>query len=196
MSVAGAKRQPEPAPESDERLVAECRKGDAQAWAALVDKYKNLVFSIPIKLGLYEEANDIFQAVWLDLLSDLPKLREARALPKWLMQTCYHKCLHHRRAAEKQVQLEDEHAEQACFHPDSPLPEELLAQLEREQAVREAITCLSPRCQQMVQMLFFEVPARPYQEIAAELGLASGSIGFIRGRCLAKLKKELEKRGL
>ena len=33
-------------------------------------------------------------------------------------------------------------------------------------------------------MLFFETPARPYQEVARRLGLAAGSIGFIRGRCL------------
>ena len=44
-------------------------------------------------------------------------------------------------------------------------------------------------------MLFFETPARPYDEIAKELGLATGSIGFIRGRCLAQLRKQLEKKG-
>jgi DNA-directed RNA polymerase specialized sigma24 family protein len=44
-------------------------------------------------------------------------------------------------------------------------------------------------------MLFFESPARPYQEIAGHLGLAAGSIGFIRGRCLTRLRRELEKKG-
>jgi len=47
----------------------------------------------------------------------------------------------------------------------------------------------------MIRMLFFESQARPYQEIANELGIATGSIGFIRGRCLEKLKKQLEKMG-
>jgi DNA-directed RNA polymerase specialized sigma24 family protein len=51
------------------------------------------------------------------------------------------------------------------------------------------------RCERMIQMLFFETPSRPYEEVAQELGLAIGSIGFIRGRCLAQLKKRLEKRG-
>jgi DNA-directed RNA polymerase specialized sigma24 family protein len=61
--------------------------------------------------------------------------------------------------------------------------------------VRDAISQLNPRCEQMVQMLFFENPPRPYQEVAAELDIATGSIGFIRGRCLQKLKKYLEKMG-
>ena len=83
---------------SSERLVSECCKGNQAAWSALIDKYKNLIFSIPIKFGLSrDDAADICQAVCVDLLSDLPRLREPRALPKWLMQASYHKCLRFRR---------------------------------------------------------------------------------------------------
>jgi RNA polymerase sigma factor (sigma-70 family) len=185
-----------PASSSDERLVALCLKGDEQAWADLIDKYKNLIYSIPIKLGMYEDASDIFQSVCVDLLSDLSKLREPKALPKWLMQVCYHKCLEHRGRAKKQVQLEDEDAESLPADPSSStLPEEMLAQLQHEQMVRDAVSGLSQRCERMVRMLFFETPPRPYQDVAKELGIATGSIGFIRGRCLTRLKKHLEDMG-
>ena len=181
---------------SDDRLVAACRKGDQQAWSALIDKYKNLIFSIPIKLGLYDDAADIFQAVCLDLLTDLPRLREPRALPKWLMQTCYHKCLQVRRRTERHVQLiEEENKEQVDTSGSSTPPGEMLLQLEKEQAVRNALSELSPRCERMVRMLFFETPPRPYEEVAKELGIPTGSIGFIRGRCLVKLKQQLENMG-
>jgi RNA polymerase sigma factor (sigma-70 family) len=179
---------------SDERLVSECLKGNEQAWSALIDKYKNLIYSIPIKLGLYEEAPEIFQAVCVDLLVDLRKLREPRALPKWLMQVCYHKCLQHRRKTENQVPLAD-NEDLPLSNEQSPLPEDLLGQLQHEQMVRDAVAELSPRCRRLVRMLFFENPPRPYQEIAKELDLATGSIGFIRGRCLGKLKQQLEKMG-
>jgi RNA polymerase sigma factor (sigma-70 family) len=180
----------------DDRLVAECLLGDQQAWAALIDKYKNLIFSIPIKLGLYDDAADIFQAVCLDLLTDLPRLREPRALPKWLMQTCYHKCLQSRRRTEKHVPFaEEDDKTLADIGSQSSLPDDMLVQLEKEQMVRDAISELSPRCEQMIRMLFFETPARPYEEVAKELGLATGSIGFIRGRCLGKLKQQLENKG-
>lgn len=177
----------------DDRLVAECLKGDQQAWSALVDKYKNLIFSIPVKLGLYDDAADIFQAVCLDLLTDLGRLREPRALPKWLMQTCYHKCLQARRRTERHVPLTEEDEQTSADNgSQSTLPDELLVQLEKEQMVRDAMAELSPRCEQMIRMLFFETPARPYEEVAKELGLATGSIGFIRSRCLGKLKQQLE----
>jgi DNA-directed RNA polymerase specialized sigma24 family protein len=71
----------------------------------------------------------------------------------------------------------------------------MLVQLEDEQALRDAITEMPARCERMIHMLFFESPVRPYAEIASELGLATGSIGFIRGRCLARLRKHLEMKG-
>ncbi len=178
---------------SDERLVAACCKGDQQAWTALLEKYKNLIYSVPIKLGMYDEAADIFQSVCLDLLHHLKELREPKALPKWLMQVSYHKCLQARRRADRHVELGEEHDTAST---DEPLPEELISALQRDQAVRGAVASLSERCGRMVRMLFFEDPPRPYDEVARELGLATGSIGFIRGRCLEKLRKQLEQMGV
>lgn len=184
-----------PSSTSDEKLVKGCLKGDAEAWAALIDKYKNLIYSIPVKLNMHQDAADIFQAVCMDLLSELPRLREHRALPKWLMQTCYHKCLHHRRIAGRHVELDPEDAEKPRNDGDSALAEDMLVQLEQEQMLREVISEMPERCGRMIRMLFFETPSRPYDEVAQELGLATGSIGFIRGRCLAQMKKRLEKKG-
>ena len=193
MIVVAKLQQEKQAPWPDDRLVAECLKGNEKAWSALLDKYKNLIFSIPIKMEMYDDAADIFQAVCLDLLSDLPRLREPRALPKWLMQTCYRKCLQYQRRAERHVPLDEGQEDSSAS--SAALPDDMLAQLEREQIVRDAMTELNPRCERLVHMLFFESPPRPYQEIASQLGIATGSIGFIRGRCLWKLRKQLEKKG-
>lgn len=194
----GAKLQPERRAQwSDERLVSECLKKNEHAWSALIDKYKNLIYSIPIKLGMYDDAADIFQAVCADLLSDLPRLREPRALPKWLMQACYHKCLQYRRKSARQVSLVETMVDEELIIPDehSTLPDDVFTQVQREQMLRDAMAELNPRCERLVRMLFFETPPRPYQEIAKELDLATGSIGFIRGRCLTQLRKQLEKMG-
>jgi RNA polymerase sigma factor (sigma-70 family) len=180
---------------SDERLVRECRKGNQAAWSALIEKYKNLIFSIPIKFGLpREDAADIFQAVCVDLLSSLPQLREPKAIAKWLMQTSFHKCL---RWKKDRLNLVDdlEDLDGAKVAGDEELPEAMLDQLQREQSVREALAALPPRCGRMVSMLFFDDPPRPYQEVAKQLGIASGSIGFIRGRCLKKMRQLLEEKG-
>lgn len=178
-----------------ERLVRECCNGNQAAWTALIEKYKNLIFSVPIKFGLpREDAADIFQAVCLDLLSDLPHVREPRALPKWLMQNAYHKCL---RIRKKHFDVLDDPAdlEQQPEAQSKELPEDMLYQLQREQIVRDAIAALPARCSRLVGLLFFEDPPRPYQDVAKQLQVATGSIGFIRGRCLTLLRQRLEKGG-
>jgi len=183
---------------SDEKLIRRCLNGDQEAWSALIDKYKNLIYSIPIKLGMYQDAADIFQSVCVDLLLELPRLREHRALPKWLMQTCYHKCVCYQRAADRLVELAPEGTESHAALPGSSpddLPEHMLVQLEQEQILRDAILELPEKCERMVRLLFFEIPPRPYENIAEDLGMATGSIGAIRARCLASLRKYLKKRG-
>ena len=183
---------------SDARLISACRAGNEEAWTALLDRYQNLIFSIPIKYGFSQaDAADIFQAVCLDLLTALPDLRNPQALPKWLMQATAHKCWRVRQREERYARDSDA-ARRILDLPTPPqdLPETMLRELEREQGVREAIAGLPPRCRHMIELLFFEVPPRPYREIARALGVATGSIGLLRQRCLQRLRRALERAGL
>jgi RNA polymerase sigma factor (sigma-70 family) len=178
----------------DKRLVAECLEGNEEAWSALVDKYKNLIFSIPVKYGFSpDDSSDIFQAVCVELLSQLPNLRKPEALPKWIIQVTAHKCFHGKQQQQR-TKACDPH-DQAFERGTPALAEGILQEAEDEQNVRQALSVLPPRCQKLMQMLFFEEPARPYQEVARTLGIAPGSIGFIRQRCLERLRKQLVEAG-
>ena len=178
---------------SDARLVADCLSGDEEAWSLLIEKYKALIYSIPIKYGLpAHEAADIFQATCMELLTRLPELREPRALPKWLMQVAHHQCF---RRKQQEGRLVSRDSEELPVPETPAMAESLVQQTEEEQMLRQAITALSPQCRRMVELLFFETPARPYAEVAAELGLAPGSIGFIRQKCIQRLRRRLDELG-
>jgi RNA polymerase sigma factor (sigma-70 family) len=178
----------------DERLVQACINGDEQAWNTLIDKYKRLIYSIPVKYGMSpDDASDIFQNVCVELFTNLPKLRKIRSLPSWLITVATHKCFHTQKKGRHEVELDAmEEDATAAF---ATMPAETLQEVQQEQLVREAIRKLSPRCAEMVQLLFFEQPPIPYNELAKRLGLATGSIGFIRGRCLDRLQKILAEMG-
>jgi RNA polymerase sigma factor (sigma-70 family) len=180
---------------SDRALLQGCLKNREEDWNLLVDKYKNLIFSIPLRYGFSrEEAADIFQAVCLDLIQELPKLRDPKALPKWLMQVTAHKCFHRKRHNSRLSSQDDEEA--TIAEMSVPAEAEInLHELEEEQILREAIASLSVRCRELIHMLFYEEPKRPYQQVAATLGLATGSIGLQRQKCLDCLKKRLEDMG-
>lgn len=179
----------------DEWLVQGCMQGNQQAWEDLIDKYKRLIYSIPIKYGATpEDAADVFQAVCIEVLNSLPQLKSAQSLRSWLITVTIRQSYRWKKKQANHVELdalEPEAAEGiACTsYADT------LAQLEQEQIVREVVSQLTPRHRELVRLLFFEQPALPYAEVARRLGLATGSIGFIRGRCLEKLRKALVEHG-
>jgi RNA polymerase sigma factor (sigma-70 family) len=177
---------------SDEELVRGCLDGNSEAWSELIDKYKNLIFSVPIKYGFSrEEAADIFQDVCLGLLSQLGSIREPKALAKWLLMVTAHKCSRWRARDNRFVSMEPETFPETNFSEMPPEGIEILTRAEKEQMLRESISALPSRCRRLVQMLFFDDPPLPYRDVAQTLGIATGSIGFIRQRCLARLRKTL-----
>ena len=177
---------------SDELLIKGCLEGREEAWSGLIEKYKTLIFSVPVKVGLSrEEAGDIFQSVCAKLIRELPKLRSTRALPQWLIQVTTHESF---RAISS-------HGHSFCANTEKPIgeraadrdehPDEIIRQTEREQLLREAIANLQERCQRLIFRLFFEEPGSSYEQIAKELGLAESSLAIIRGRCLERLREQL-----
>lgn len=195
MSSAAAKpaKDKAKAQTPDSRLVEQCLKGSEEAWAELIGRYKNLIYSIPIKLGFsQDDASDIFQAVCAELISQLSELRNPKALAGWLIKVTAHRCGQWKRQASRFVDPESL-AEPAVS--EATQPDNLFAEVENEQILRTALRGLTPRCRQLVEMLFFEAKPRPYEQVARSLGIATGSIGFIRGRCLGKLRRRLEEMG-
>lgn len=183
---------------TDTRLIRACLDGDEQAWTALIRKYKDLIYSIPIKYRApSQDVADIFQAVCLQLFSELSKLRKTESLRSWLITTCIRKCYQWKQKQQRWSGEEPEEAElraaagtggRAALSPEHSIIEET----QREQIVREALHRLPDRCREMIRLLFYEEPPVPYDEVAQRLGLATGSIGFIRGRCLKRLEKALQ----
>lgn len=179
---------------NDRDLVRECLTGSQQAWAAIVEKYKGLVYSVPVRYRMApHDAADIFQEVWLDLYSELANLREPGALRGWLITVAWHKCYQWKLRRSRQEKSTGEFEGEPVA--DSPSFLDWKERLEQEQMLREAVKVLPERCRVMVEMLFFQDPPVPYADVARQLGLAEGSIGFIRGRCLKKLRVALEEMG-
>lgn len=182
-------------PRTDTELVSACVSGDEEAWGVLVDRYSRLIYSIPLRQGLSrEDAADVFQAVCLDLVAELPKLRDPQALPAWLIRATARKVGKWKKRNDRFVADDGNLAE--TTQDEEQLPDSLIEHCQRTQALRDGIEGLSERCQAMVRMLFFETPARPYKDVAQALGIATGSIGFMRMKCLDRLRSVLERVGL
>jgi RNA polymerase sigma factor (sigma-70 family) len=170
-------------------LVAQARDGEKQAWDALVERYAPLIWSICRRYRLDRaDTADVSQTVWLHLVDHMGNLRNPAALPGWLATTTRHECGRVLRAARGPLAAGyDLDAEALPDEQAATVEQELLA-AERHMALREAFGDLPAHCQRLIVLLTADPPV-PCAEISAWLGMAVGSIGPTRRRCLDKLRQ-------
>jgi len=186
--------------QSDEDLLRACRQGDAAAWETLLRRYQRLVYAVPRRAGLDEDAAaDVFQEVFTTLLENVEKIEQPSRLHAWLVTTARRKTwvvIKRSRSTQSLAGEGDEEDEAASIPDEQLLPDEVLTQLEEQHVVRAALAELDERCGRLLTMLFYSEEPPPYSEIAAALGTPEGSIGPTRARCLKKLLGVLKKSGL
>jgi RNA polymerase sigma factor (sigma-70 family) len=181
---------------TDQLLVEACVAGDQRAWAMLIGRYKNLIYSFPRRYGAgAADAADVFQLVCAELFRALPRLRSHQSLRAWIMTVASHQSYQWKRRHVQRARREGEDADSVA-EIVAIGPVETLERTERERTIREAIAQLPPRCRELVRMLFYADPPVPYDRVAGQLGLAIGSIGLTRARCLKKLEALLEGSGV
>lgn len=175
-------------PDSGGTLLQRCVAGDERAWSALVARYENLVYSEALRVGLSElDAGDVFQYVWIELHRSLPRLRSAEGLARWLVvATRRHS---YKVAAQRRRLLPDISSDMV---DPGLLPDAAVEELELRQRLERALEVLGGVCEQLLRLLFFQPRPLAYQQIARRTGLAIGSIGPIRLRCLTRLRRVLE----
>lgn len=186
-----------PADPEEELLVQECLNGDQQAWARLVKTYKGLVYAIAARFGASrDDAQDIFQGVCIEAFNSLPQLKNAGSLRSWLITLTVRQAVQWKRRRFNHVELDAMAPDQATEISIDPDMAKIVWKNQQERMVRQGVAQLPARSAELLRLLFFEQPPVPYEEVARRLGLATGSIGFIRGRALSKLRKILAEAGL
>ncbi|MDY7101595.1 MAG: sigma-70 family RNA polymerase sigma factor [Actinomycetota bacterium] len=170
-----------------ESLFAEALAGSDDAWTTLLDRHRSLIMATARRFGLTgADADDLFQTVALRLLEHRDRIRSPRALPGWVSSTAQHECLRVVRCRDREPSVE-RIGERPGAMAASPEPDERLVRDLSRRAVREALASLGARERELLILSVATDPRPSYAEIAGRLGLAVGSIGPTRGRCLAKL---------
>ena len=169
-------------------LVVRARGGDERAWAALVERYAPLIWSLCRRYRLdTTDTADVGQNVWLLLVNQLGKIRDPAALPGWLATTTRRECQRVlNKAQARQAARCELDAENIPDGQAETIEQGLLA-AERYAALCQAFTHLPPRDQQLIALLT-EDPPVPYAEISTRLGIPVGSIGPNRSQCLDELR--------
>jgi RNA polymerase sigma factor (sigma-70 family) len=170
-------------------LVARVGDGDQEAWNELVERYAPLVWSICVRYQLSrQDIDDVGQSVWLLLVEQIGKLREPAALPGWLATTTRRECLRILRAGRRYDHEGLPADDQMPPDPSATVIEQEIIVAERNAALRAAFAELPQPCRELLSMLMSD-SSPAYAEISARLGMAVGSIGPTRARCLERLRR-------
>ena len=170
-------------------LVARVGDGDQEAWDELVERYAPLVWSICVRYRLSrQDIDDVGQSVWLLLVEQIGRLREPAALPGWLATTTRHECLRVLRAERRYDHEGLPPDDQMPPDPFATMIEQEVIVAERNAALRAAFAELPQPCRRLLSLLMSDPPPA-YAEVSARLGMAIGSIGPTRARCLDRLRR-------
>lgn len=171
-------------------LVRRARCRDRDAWERLVDRYARLVWSVTRDYRVSEsDASDVAQTTWLRLLEHMDNIDPAK-VGAWLTTTARRECLRVIALRTRTLLAYDEDG-LAEVPGEEPTAYDLLLTDERAKDVRQAFRRLPDRWQQLLRLSMSSPPV-PYAEISRILDLPIGSIGPMRGRCLARLRTLME----
>jgi RNA polymerase sigma factor (sigma-70 family) len=172
-------------------LVRGAAAGDRSAWERLVDQFARLIWAITAEFRLAEsDAADVAQTTWLRLLEHIERIEYPDRVGSWLAATARNECLRSLAARKRVVLAHDDEFLTGVVASEPEVDERILAD-ERDQVVRDALSCLPKRWQRLLELLMADPPAS-YAEISDQLGVPVGSIGPTRGRCLAQLRVLLQ----
>lgn len=187
---------------SDAELVAHCRGGQEAAWRVLVARYQRLVFTVPRRAGLGDaDAADVFQATFSALFEQLDTLQQADRLHAWLVTTARRQTLQQLQRLRRHAAVPlggarrtDDGVDESPDVPDEDAlgPPERLEELQAQDRVRRALETLDGRSRELLSYLYLSDPPLAYEEVAERMGMALGSVGPTRNRCMDKLRRALE----
>lgn len=179
--------------ENDVQLLQGCRRGERAAWLQVLKQYERLVYSIPLNYGLTtDDAADIAQQTFTAFLKSLHELDDDSNLGAWLATVARRQSWRlMERSKRERVGSNEDLGEQLFRLPDSRARRHM-ERAELLQWLNQGLNALDDRCRRLLLALYLAPQQPSYAEVAEELGLAEGSIGPTRARCLERLKAILE----
>lgn len=163
-------------------LLAAGLDGDQDAWGALVDRLQGAVWGATSRLGLsQDQADDVFQTVWLRLLDRHETIQDPERLAGWLQTTARNEGL-----ALIRRESRDEPSEMLDLREGTVEgPEADATRRATSELMMVGFRRLDDECQRILWLLASKVS---YKEIARHSDIAVGSIGPKRDRCLKVLR--------
>lgn len=184
----------------DASLVDRCRKGDMQAFGALVAKYQDRVLSVIYRMcGRWADAEELGQETFLKALERIGQFRGSSGFYTWLFRIAVNLTISHRRRAsrisfrsltgpEEFDGMQAEALTSGLAQRREPNPTTVAQSAESSRRIGEALEQLDDEFRLVVVLR--DVEDMDYAQIARVLDMPVGTVKsrLHRARCMLKDK--------
>ena len=177
--------------EDDNYYVAQVLAGQTQAYAELVDRHKDMVYTIAIGLlHVREEAEEVSQDAFLKAYQALTKFRKQAKFSTWIYRIVYNECISRLRKKKlNQISLD----ENKINFSDSLITDENSAnEDEKHRMLREVLMDLPKEDKTIILLYYFE--SLSIEEISVITSLSKSNIKIRLFRIRNKMHERLSKR--
>jgi len=181
----------EEAPVSAEQLARECQAGCREAYAALVERYQDRLFSFLLQLtGKHHDAEDLAQEAFLRAYQNIHRFNPNRSFTTWLFTIAKRAAASHLRSQRRSEDV----AEQTDAVASGADPAETASQEDEAASVWALARRLKPKYSQVLWLRYAE--GFSVAETARIMGLTQLHVKVLLHRARSQLARRLQPRPL
>ncbi len=177
---------------NDNELISKVLSGDQRAYASLVNRYQNYVFTLALRFTKNrEDAEEVSQDIFVKAYRALADFRGASKFSTWLYTIVNTTCITFLRKKRLEVHsLDNENVFEVADNQDSGMRANLVEQKSRVGMVNNAIKMLNPDDAQVITL--FYKGEQTLDEIAQILGIEANTAKVRLHRARTRLKEKME----
>ncbi len=179
--------------ETDETIIEQVLNGNRNAYALLVDQYKDRVFSLIIGIVRNREAaEELAQDVFVKAYNSLKKFRREAGFSTWIYRIAYNTAISETRKKKYIVKSFDEQLEKAASIQLTASEDEQIEENEsKHKLLEQALTTLPPEDKLILMLYYFE--EKSVEEISKATRLTTSNVKVKLFRLRNKLKELMMK---
>ena len=178
---------------SDTEIISTVLHGNQQAYAQLVERYQNYVFTIVLRyIKSREDAEEVAQDIFIKAYRSLSDFKGASKFSTWLYTITTTTCITFLRKKRLEVHsLDNEKVFEVADSQDSGMSANQIEQKSRVNMVNHAIAMLSGDDAELITL--FYKGEQTLEEIAQVLGIEANAVKVRLHRARTRLKEKMQK---
>jgi RNA polymerase sigma-70 factor (ECF subfamily) len=174
-------------------VVSRVLRGDQQAYAELVNRYRDYVFTLALRFCRNrEDAEEVAQDIFVKVYRSLADFKGSSKFSTWLYTITYNTSVTFLRKKKMELRsIDEEHTFIQLENQESSFSANLIEQKSRVNHVNQAITQLSEGDAQIIT-LFYKME-QSLEEIGRIMGMEPNTVKVRLHRARQRLKEKLEK---